>query len=216
MAAGVLGAIDAHFLDTAGYTGLHACSAEVRAALAAVDRADFVAEDQRSLAGLDSPLPIGCGQTISQPFIVALMTELLRPGPQDRVLEIGTGCGYQSAILAQLVKQVYSIEIIPELAETSRQRLSRLGYDNIKLRNDDGCRGWPEQAPFDGIVVTAAMPVVPDCLLEQLAPGGRLVVPVGGVMETQQLMLFEQVAEDWNSRPVLPVRFVPFTGRLGK
>jgi protein-L-isoaspartate(D-aspartate) O-methyltransferase len=158
-------------------------------------------------------LPIGYGQTISQPYIVALMTDLIKPRPGDRVLELGTGSGYQAAILAELTGEVYSIEIIEELGKQARDRLSRLGYDNITLRTGDGYYGWEEHAPFDAIVVTAAAGHVPPPLVAQLKPGGRMVIPVGSRFLTQQLVLIEKQADgQLITRQVLPVKFVPLTG----
>ncbi len=148
-------------------------------AMRSVERHRFVPPDAVDLAYTDQPLPIGHGQTISQPYIVALMTELLDPQPSDTVLEIGTGSGYQAAVLATLVSHVYTIEIIPALADEAARRLEELGYHNVTVRCADGYRGWPEHAPFDGIIVTAAPPTIPRPLLDQLAPGARLVVPVG-------------------------------------
>lgn len=170
----------------------------------------FVGETQRPFAYDDRPLLIGGGQTISQPYIVARMTELARPQPSDRVLEIGTGSGYQAAVLSPLVAEVYSIEIDPELAAAARRRLRELGYRNITVRAGDGYLGWPESAPFDIIVVTAAPDHVPQPLLEQLKPGGRLVLPVGHAAATQELRLIEK-NQDGKLRTsnIIPVRFVP-------
>jgi len=161
----------------------------------------------------DMALPIDCGQTISQPYIVALMTDLLRPKAEDRVLEIGTGSGYQAAVLAKLVKTVYTIEIIAELGQQAAQRLQRLGYENVTVRTADGYFGWEEEAPFDGIVVTAAADHIPPPLIRQLKPGGRMVIPVGSRFMVQQLVLVEKDAEGaTTTRQILPVLFVPLTG----
>jgi protein-L-isoaspartate(D-aspartate) O-methyltransferase len=158
-------------------------------------------------------LPIGYGQTISQPYIVALMTDLLKVNSGDVVLELGTGSGYQAAILSGLVKRVYTIEIIEPLARQAKSRLARLGYGNVTTRLGDGYYGWPEYAPFDGIIVTAAASHVPPPLIEQLKPGGRMVIPVGDRFFTQQLLLVEKTADGQiTTRQVLPVRFVPLTG----
>jgi protein-L-isoaspartate(D-aspartate) O-methyltransferase len=180
----------------------------VLAALREVPRHRFVPEAWRESAYDDGPLPIGQGQTISQPYIVAVMTEQLRPEPGDRVLEIGTGSGYQAAVLARLVARVYSIEIVPELAERARATLAALGVENVEVVTGDGYRGLPEHAPFDGIVVTAAPPQVPQPLVDQLALGGRLVVPVGSW--DQELRVLERTASGIRSETLFPVRFVPF------
>jgi protein-L-isoaspartate(D-aspartate) O-methyltransferase len=181
--------------------------ARVLSALRAVPRHRFVPEAYRERAYEDGPLPIGEGQTISQPYIVGVMTELLRPEAGDRVLEVGTGSGYQAAVLAPLVKQVYSIEIVPELAERARATLSELGVSNVVVVTGDGYRGLPEHAPFDGILVTAAPRELPQALLDQLAVGGRLVAPVGGF--DQDLRVVEKTAEGLRSETLFPVRFVP-------
>ncbi|TDK27554.1 protein-L-isoaspartate(D-aspartate) O-methyltransferase [Luteimonas aestuarii] len=161
----------------------------------------------------DRPLPIGHGQTISQPYIVALMTQLAGLGSDDRVLEVGTGSGYQAAVLAELAREVYTIEIVAPLAERAARDLRALGYDNIEVRAGDGYAGWPEHAPFDVIVVTAAPERIPEPLLEQLKPGGRLVIPVGPMHAAQELRVVEK-REDGSvvERSVIPVRFVPLTG----
>lgn len=180
-------------------------------ALRAVPRHLFVPASQRARSYTDSALPIGDGQTISQPYIVALMTELLQSQPEDVVLEIGTGSGYQAAVLSRLVKQVYSVEILPSLAAAARRRLSELGFANVTVRAGDGYRGWPERAPFDGIIVTAAPPEIPAALVAQLKRGGRMVVPVGETAATQQLMVIEKsrTSDAITKRTVIPVRFVP-------
>jgi protein-L-isoaspartate(D-aspartate) O-methyltransferase len=199
--------------EAASYTGRDTLRESTLTALAAVPREAFVPQEQRPMAHLNRPLPIGEGQTISQPLIVALMTDLLEPEPDHVVLEVGTGSGYQAAVLGQLVKQVYSIEIIPALAERARTALAALDYHNITLRVGDGYAGWPEHAPFDGIIVTAAPEEIPPPLLEQLKPGGRLVMPVGPRHGFQQLLLVEKSASgDVTERSVLPVAFVPLTG----
>jgi protein-L-isoaspartate(D-aspartate) O-methyltransferase len=176
----------------------------------AVPRHRFVPQDQRAYAYLDTPLPIGHGQTISQPVVVALMTQLVRPRSGMRVLEVGTGSGYQAAVLAETGARVWTIEIFRALAEEARARLARLGYDSVTVRHGDGYAGWPEQAPFDAIVVTAGADSIPPALVEQLAPGGRLVMPVGDPLADQELVLVEK-ADDGRvtSKRILPVRFVP-------
>ena len=180
-------------------------------AMRQVPRHAFVPPPQADHAYEDRPLPIGYGQTISQPYIVAYMTELVQPDSTDRVLEVGTGSGYQAAVLAEIVDQVYTVEIIPELAETAGQRLDRLGYDNVAVKNADGYYGWEEHAPYDAIVVTAAAEHVPPPLIEQLKDGGRMVIPVGSPFYTQTLMLVEKEGDQVTTRSLTPVRFVPFT-----
>jgi len=180
-------------------------------AMERVPRHRFVPPEYRSQAYADYPLPIGYGQTISQPYIVALMTELLDPEPTDRVLEIGTGCGYQAAVLAEIVREVYTIEIIPELAEQAARRLAELGYRNVFTRQGDGYDGWPEHAPYDGIIVTAAAPEVPPPLIEQLAEGGRLVVPLGSALGYQDLWLLEKRGGKVFRTNYGGVLFVPLT-----
>ena len=185
-------------------------------AMRSVPRHRFVDPRQARGAYGDHPLPIGSGQTISQPYIVAHMTELARPGPGDRALEIGTGSGYQAAVLSPLVEHVYTIEIVPELAERAAAVLDELGYDNVTVRQGDGWAGWPEHAPFEVIVVTAAPDEVPPALVEQLAPGGRLVIPVGPVHAVQELRLIEKSESGaLRDRRIAPVRFVPMTGGDG-
>ncbi len=189
-----------------------AISPAVMAAMGRVPRHEFVPEDVRAQAYEDRPLPIGYGQTISQPYIVALMTDLLEPAAGDRVLEIGTGSGYQAAVLAELGLEGYTIEIIPELGAAAAARLQRLGYEAVLTRTGDGYYGWPEHAPFDGIVVTAAAEHVPPPLVEQLKPGGRMVIPVGPAFMVQQLVLVTKAADGAvRTRQLLPVRFVPLT-----
>jgi protein-L-isoaspartate(D-aspartate) O-methyltransferase len=179
-------------------------------ALRDVPRHHFVPDTLRGEAYRDHPLPIGARQTISQPYVVAAMTEALDPQPGDRVLEIGTGSGYQAAVLSKLVERVYSIEIIEELGLRARAILAKRGYDNVEVSIGDGFRGLPEHAPFDGIIVTAAPEEVPPPLLEQLAPGARLVIPVGGF--SQDLRVIERTGDGTRSRSLFPVRFVPMTG----
>lgn len=176
-------------------------------ALRDVKRHLFVPAESAEDAYEDYPLPIGEGQTISQPYIVALMTELLELKAEDRVLEIGTGSGYQSAILSRLAREVYSIEIVPSLGETARKRLDLLGYDNVQVRVGDGYQGWPEKAPFDTIIVTAAPPEIPQALVDQLAEGGRMVVPVG--TNYQELMRLDKKDGRVTKRVITAVRFVP-------
>jgi protein-L-isoaspartate(D-aspartate) O-methyltransferase len=175
-----------------------------------IPRTAFVPEDLRKDAYADHPVPIGFGQTISQPYIVAYMLEALRLSPNDRVLEIGTGCGYQTALLAKLVCRVYSIEIIPALSVSAESTLVRLGLHNVRYRVGDGSLGWPEESPFDAIVVTAAPPEVPPPLLEQLGNKGRLIVPVGN-SGSQHLVLIERHQEQLYRQKLVPVRFVPLT-----
>jgi len=210
---GMLRAIAESVHDSAGYTGRSELSDAVMRAMAQVPREKFVPPAYRQQAYYNTPLPIGAGQTISQPLIVALMTDLLAPQADDIILEVGTGSGYQAAVLAQLVKHVYSIEIIPELATGAAAVLAELGYNNITVRAGDGYAGWPEHAPFDGIIVTAAPETIPPALLQQLADGGKLVIPVGTEHGYQELLLVEvDEAGQINKRSVLPVRFVPLTG----
>lgn len=183
-------------------------------AMRAIPRHEFVPQNQVPYAYADRPLPIGLGQTISQPYIVARMTELLQPKPDDRVLEVGTGSGYQAAVLSPLVKEVYTIEIFEELATRARERLGRLGYANVTVRHADGYWGWKEAAPFDSIIVTAAAGHVPPSLIEQLKPGGRMVIPVGNVFQVQTLLLVEkgQTERDLKVHSIMPVLFVPLLG----
>jgi protein-L-isoaspartate(D-aspartate) O-methyltransferase len=211
--AALLAEIDAEMRETARWTGRTRLSPRVAAALAKVRRAAFVPPRSADAAYANTPLPIGRGQTISQPFIVALMTELLDLGPDDGVLEIGTGSGYQAAVLAEVAGKVCSIEVIPELARSAAAALASEGYTNVMLRTGDGGLGWPEQAPFDAIIVTAAAPDIPPALLEQLRPGGRMVIPVGPHHGDQELVLLTRnAAGEVTRRNVLPVAFVPLTG----
>jgi protein-L-isoaspartate(D-aspartate) O-methyltransferase len=180
------------------------------AAMRAVPRHEFVPEDQRAWAYADTPLPIGHRQTISQPAVVAFMTQAIRPRPGLRVLEVGTGSGYQAAVLAETGARVWTIEIFRALADAARARLKRLGYHDVHVRHGDGYAGWPEAAPFDAVVVTAGADSIPPPLLDQLAPGGRLVMPVGDPWADQRLVLVEKDASGRiASRNLLPVRFVP-------
>ena len=189
--------------------------ARVLAVMAKVPREEFVPPESRAVTYEDGPLPIGHGQTISQPYIVAFMTEQLRPKASDRVLEIGTGSGYQAAILAGLVKDVYTIEIIEALAKDAEATLQRLGYKNVHVKVGDGYRGWPEYAPFDAITVTCAPDHVPQPLIDQLKEGGRMIIPVGG-FGNQELYLLEKKNGQLQRRAVLPVRFVPMAGEAVK
>lgn len=183
-------------------------------AMRQVPRHRFVPEDMWDLAYRDTPLPIGQGQTISQPYIVAYMTQLLHLGPEDRVLEIGTGSGYQVAILSRLAKQVYTIERIGDLARQAAKVLKELGYDNVHLRIGDGGYGWPEAAPFDAIMVTAAAPEIPQPLIAQLADGGRMVIPIGPT-GYQDLLRLRRRGEDIQRENMVPVAFVPLVGEHG-
>lgn len=195
---------------TGEMTGRKTFSDAVMQAMATVDRADFVPARYRERAYADGPLPIGYGQTISQPYIVALMSDLLELEPESVVLEVGTGSGYQAAILAQLAKQVYSLERVNELAEEAQERFARLGYSNIEVRHANGYYGWQEKGPFDGIIVTAAASKIPPALVEQLKPGGRMVIPVGPAYGYQELICLTRDAEgNVNQRNILGVAFVP-------
>jgi protein-L-isoaspartate(D-aspartate) O-methyltransferase len=187
----------------------------VLAAMNKVPREEFVPENLRGASYTDQPLPIGYDQTISQPYIVAFMTEELQPQPQDRVLEVGTGSGYQAAILAELVAEVYSIEIIEPLAKTAETTLRRLGYKNVHVKVGDGYKGWLENAPFDAVIVTCAPDHVPQPLTDQLKEGGRMIIPVGDVGD-QDLYLLEKKNGQLERRAVAPVRFVPMTGEAKK
>jgi protein-L-isoaspartate(D-aspartate) O-methyltransferase len=205
--------VASHVRQTADYLGKDTLDPRVISALGSVPRHEFVPREQRRHAYADRPLPIGHGQTISQPYIVAIMSDLIGTEPGDRVLEVGTGSGYQAAILAAMDTRVCSIEIIPRLAERARRDLDRNGFQDLRTRTGDGYYGWPECGPFDAIVVTAGATHVPPPLIEQLAPGGRMIIPVGSRFLTQQLLLIEK-DEDGSitTRHVLPVRFVPLTG----
>jgi len=200
--------------QTGRETGKDEFSQRVIRALEKVPRHEFVPDYQQAYAYENRPLPIGCGQTISQPYIVALMTDLLELTPQKVVLEIGTGSGYQAAILAELVQQVYSVEIIEKLAEEARERLQQLGYQHVHIKIADGYYGWVEQAPFDAIIVTAAATYVPPPLIQQLKEGGRLIIPIGQRFHIQYLTLLEKsLTGQIETREVLPVAFVPLTGK---
>lgn len=182
---------------------------EVLRVMRTVPRHEFVPQEFRSEAYDDRPLSIGHGATISQPYIVAAMTELLEPQRTHKVLEIGTGSGYQAAVLSMLVKDVYSVEIVPELATRSAEALKRLGYENVHVKEGDGYKGWPEQAPFDRIILTAAPPAVPQALLDQLRPGGKLVAPVGPSLNQELLVIDKSADGKIRRRTVFPVMFVP-------
>ena len=196
--------------ETARWLGDDRLDKAVRDAMAHVPRHEFVPRWERSYSYENRPLSIGQGQTISQPYIVAAMTQMLHPRPDMRVLEIGTGCGYQAAVLAEVVAEVWSIERIPELAEAAAARLKRLGYGNIHVKTADGSTGWPEHAPYDGILVTAAGREIPTALIDQLAPGGRMVIPVGiGRYEQVLTLVTKDKDEKVREERGLPVAFVP-------
>jgi protein-L-isoaspartate(D-aspartate) O-methyltransferase len=184
-------------------------------AMARVPRHEFVPEAWQSVAYQDSPLPIDAGQTISQPYIVALMTQLVEPKPEHKALDVGTGSGYQAAVLSELVDKVFSIEIVESLADEARQRLKRLGYENVEVRTGDGYAGWKSEAPFDLIIVAAAPDHVPPALVDQLAVGGKLVIPIGD--RIQNLVVIEKKLDGTTvTREVAPVAFVPMTGQAEK
>lgn len=207
--------IEAEARETQGWTGRAAYSPRVMAAMNSVPRHKFVAPSDQALAYVNRPLAIGHGQTISQPYIVAVMTDLLDLRPDDRVLEVGTGCGYQAAVLAEVAGRIYTIEIIRELGEEAAARLKDLGYDNIETRIGNGYEGWPEEAPFDAVMVTSAPPQIPMALVDQLKIGGRMVVPVGFPGETQ--MLYRCVKREdgtLDKERKLPVAFVPMVDEL--
>jgi len=198
--------------ETAAETGRASLDSRVLTAMNKVPRHRFVPADQEPNAYANRPLPIGNGQTISQPFIVALMTDMLGLKATDRVLEIGTGCGYQAAVLAELAREVYTIEIVAPLAREAAARFAELGYRNVNASSGDGYRGWPAHAPFDAIIVTAAAPEVPPALIEQLKPGGKLVIPVGAQWSGQELRIIEKDQHGkTTTRNALAVRFVPLT-----
>lgn len=202
--------VEAMYVDTQRETGLRGMSPAVRAAMGKVERHRLIPAEQQGAAYANRPLPIGSGQTISQPYIVALSADLLAPKAEQVVLEVGTGSGYQAAVLAEVVARVHTIELIESLGRTADQRLQEMGYRNIEVRIGDGYAGWPERAPFDGIVVTAAAPTVPPALIAQLKPGGRMVIPVGADGYTQYLKLVTKRADGGiDEREIIPVRFVP-------
>lgn len=189
--------------------GIH--DQQVLRAMREVERHWFVPENNRSNSYEDRPLGIGYGQTISQPYIVAYMTEMLKLQPNYRVLEIGTGSGYQAAVLAKIVREVYTIEIVTQLGDSAAARLKRLGYKNISVKNADGYHGWTENAPFDAIMVTAAAEFIPPPLIQQLKDGGRMIIPIGSPYLTQWLMLVEKKNGKMTTKRLIPVSFVPFT-----
>jgi protein-L-isoaspartate(D-aspartate) O-methyltransferase len=203
----MLAEIAAKTIYASAQLGKAALDRRVMDVLAEVPRHEFVPLELQPYAYADTPLPIGFGKTISQPFIVALMTDLLDLAPTDRVLEIGTGMGYQSALLARLARHVYSMELIEELAQQAGQRLARQGHHNVEIRIGNGCRGWPERAPFDKLIVTAAPEMIPPALLYQLKPGGKMVIPAG-LQDAQQLILVDKDADGLvSTREILPVQF---------
>lgn len=205
--------IELDVMETSRFLGKGTLNPRVMDAMRIVPRHAFVPDKLQPYAYENRPLPIGHGQTISQPYIVAIMTDLMALTPDSRVLEVGTGSGYQAAVLAKLVGQVYTMEIIQPLGEQADNRLEQLGYDNVEVRIDDGYYGWPDKAPFDAIIVTAASGHIPPPLIRQLAVGGRMMIPVGSRFMTQQLILVEKMAGDRHrTRQILPVRFVPLTG----
>ena len=200
--------VDAMYAETRAETGLAAMSPAVRAAMGKVERHRLVPPGERGSAYQNRPLPIGSGQTISQPYIVALSTDLLRLDSDSVVLDVGTGSGYQAAVAAEIARQVYGIEIVDSLAKSAAANLAALGYNNVEIKTGDGYAGWPDKAPFDAIVVAATAPSVPKALVEQLKPGGRMVIPVG--THRQDLKLIVKRADGgYDERDVLPVRFVP-------
>ena len=202
----------------AGYTqkltGKSSFSEQVMNAMASAPREKFVPDELRLAAFDNGPLPIGHGQTISQPFIVALMTEYLQLVPEDRVLEVGTGSGYQTAVLSCLCHSVYSMDVVPELVDAAKTRLQKLGYENVHIQAGNGYHGWAEHAPYDAIIVTAAAPYIPRPLIEQLKPGGRLVIPVGQQFMAQELICIEKdFSGEVREKPVLGVVFVPLVDK---
>lgn len=206
--------IEAEVRSTSRWIGRPALDDRVMAAMAKVPRHEFVPPDMESAAYRNEPLPIGFGQTISQPYIVALMTDLIAPPDGGVVLEVGTGCGYQTAVLAEVAGQVFTIEVVKELAEQAQARLARLHYRNVTFRVGDGYHGWSEHAPYDGIIVTAAANEVPPALIAQLKAGGRMAIPVGTLWSGQTLLEVRKDEEGRiHRREVLPVAFVPLTGK---
>ncbi|WP_237251763.1 protein-L-isoaspartate(D-aspartate) O-methyltransferase [Thioalkalivibrio nitratireducens] len=208
--------VEREFQETSGSTGISAPDARLVEALRRVPRDAFVPDDSARFAWENRALSIGHGQTISQPFVVALMTQLLELTPESRVLEIGTGSGYQAALLAELAQEVFSIEVVPELARSAAENLQRQGYRNVRVRAGDGRRGWPEAAPFDAVIVTAGAESIPPALVEQLKPGGHLVIPVDSHWLGQDLVLVTRGADGTlHRRAVLSVIFVPLVGGEG-
>ena len=206
----LLAEIEIEARDTHSWTGRERFSERVMAAMASVPRHEFVLPEDVPFAYINRPRGIGHGQTISQPYMVAAMTDLLDLSENDRVLEIGTGCGYQAAVLAKVARRVFSVEVIEELASAAKRRLARLGFDNVEVHHGDGYEGLPDRAPFDAIMVTAAPEAIPDALVEQLKPGGRMVIPIGRVHETQTLFLGTTKPDGkFTADRVLPVAFVP-------
>jgi len=209
----LLAEIEAQVARTSAFLGSDRLDPQVADALLAVPRHAFIPPKLRSRAYANHPQPIGAGQTISQPYIVAIMSQLLDIEQGDRIYELGTGSGYQAAIIAEMGAEVYTVEIVPELAERARRTLQELGYHKVKVRTGDGWLGWPEAAPFDGIIVTAAAKEIPQPLIEQLAVGAHLVMPVGPAGRVQQLVVLTKQADgQLERREILPVRFVPVTG----
>lgn len=209
--AGMVQEIKADLSWTSAYTGKGKFNEKTMEVMGKVPRQEFVSKLLQSRAYENRPLPIGYGQTISQPYIVALMTDLLTVGPKAKVLEIGTGSGYQSAVLSEIVGEVYTIEIIPPLGQSAKERLKRLGYKNVQTKIGDGYYGWKEHAPYDAIIVTAAATHIPPALLKQLKPGGKMIIPLGSPFSTQQLILVEKDEQGgFKTKQILPVRFVPF------
>jgi len=202
--------IDSEVRITHRWIGKDALDARVMQVMAQVPRHEFVPEGEQNLAYANGPLPIGHGQTISQPYIVALMTDLLAPQAEHTILEIGTGSGYQTAVLSLLCKTVYTMDLVPPLTKAASERLARLNYTNIHARSGNGYQGWPEHAPYDGIIVTAAASHIPEALVEQLKPGGRLVIPVGQPFMSQELMLVNKNEKgEIDTQDILAVAFVP-------
>jgi len=209
--------IKADVTRTRAYIGKSELDDKVMHVIEKIEREKFISKKMRAFAYENHPLAIGFGQTISQPYIVALMTDMIQLKPDSIVLEIGTGSGYQAAVLASLTKQVYSLEIIEGLADQARLRLQELGYNNIEVRTGDGYYGWAEHAPFDAIIVTAASEQIPPPLVDQLKPGGKLIIPVGRQHQTQQLIILEKdINSITRTQQILPVSFVPLTGGHSK
>ncbi len=209
----LLDEIDAEVRETRKWIGRERLSPAVRQALLDTPRSDFVPVGERACAWDNRPLPIGHGQTISQPYIVAIMTDLLDPQPHHVVLEVGTGSGYQAAVLSRLVRRVFSMELVPELAQSAGERLRRLGYGNVETRQGDAWGGWPEHAPYDAVIVTAAAPEIPPALLDQLAVGGRMILPVDSGWGQDLLLVSKDADGHAHKRKLLPVAFVPFVHR---